>query len=98
LVLKNLYADDNVIILDDPTDFEICLNAFNSYCRQWDLTVNLNKTEVIVLGCRSARNYEFKLGDNILDFSALNFQIPGHFFMLANTLLSRQKRNILTFL
>jgi hypothetical protein len=67
--------------------------------------VNLNKTAVIVFGCLSARYNEFKLGDNILDFSdtyhylGLNFQIQCLFFMLANTLLSRQKQNaIINFL
>jgi hypothetical protein len=97
-LLVFLYADDTVIISDDPTDFQICLNAFNSYCREWDLTVNLNKTKVIVFGCRSVRNYEFKLGDNILDFSdtyhylGIKFSSTGSFLNARKHIVEQSKK------
>jgi hypothetical protein len=35
-LLVFLYTGDTDIISDDPTDLQICLNACNSYCRQWE--------------------------------------------------------------
>ena len=33
-----LYADDTIIMADNPSDFQRCLHAFSEYCKQWKLT------------------------------------------------------------
>ena len=68
-LLVFLYADRTVIISDCPTDFQACLDAFNNYCTQWDLKVNLSKTKVVIFGNRSVNSFQFKLGENVLEFS-----------------------------
>ena len=43
-----LYADDTVILAETAADLQSSLNALHSYCKQWDLTVNLDKTKIII--------------------------------------------------
>ena len=43
-----LYADDTVILAETATDLQTSLNALSSYCHEWDLTVNLSKTKVVI--------------------------------------------------
>jgi hypothetical protein len=80
-----LYADDTVIVSDNPSDFQNILNNFNEYCDQWKLKVNLNKTKVIIFGCRNRNNYNFTLGEHNLEntdsyhYLGLTFSATGSF-------------------
>ena len=38
-----LYADDTVLFSDSETDMQRALVVFNTYCKTWRLTVNLEK-------------------------------------------------------
>ena len=48
-LLVLLYADDTVILSDNADDFQNCLNAFNDYCNEWHLHVNLSKKRSLSL-------------------------------------------------
>ena len=56
-LLLLLYADDTVILSNDPIDFQNSLDIFNQYCIDWHLTVNANKTKVVIFGSRQTSNY-----------------------------------------
>ena len=66
-LLVMLYADDTIIVSDDERDFQICLNSFQNYCNNWNLSVNVKKTKVIVFGSRNNANFNFTLGANKLE-------------------------------
>lgn len=43
-----LYADDTVLFSDSESDMQCALDAFKEYCHTWRLTVNLEKTKIVV--------------------------------------------------
>ncbi|MDP6303844.1 MAG: reverse transcriptase family protein [Candidatus Nitrosopelagicus sp.] len=43
-----MYADDLIIMSETKDGLQICLNKLNDYCSQWNLTVNLTKTKVMI--------------------------------------------------
>ncbi|MCG7878764.1 MAG: reverse transcriptase family protein [Candidatus Thiodiazotropha endolucinida] len=44
----SLFADDTVLFSNNKDDLQITLNSFEQYCDTWHLTVNTNKTKIIV--------------------------------------------------
>ena len=52
-----LYADDTVIMAESEEDLQRALDALSQYCKLWDLTVNLDKTKVVIFsrGRRTAK-------------------------------------------
>lgn len=58
-----LYADDTVIFSDNDIDMQNALNSFKDYCDIWKLTVNVDKTKIIIFSKgRISQNRIFKLG------------------------------------
>ncbi len=47
-ILLLLYADDTVLICESAIDLQHSLTAFQGYCTSWKLTVNVNKTKVLI--------------------------------------------------
>ena len=45
-----LYADDTIILSDDPKDFQDILTAFHDFCKLWKLDINTNKTKITIFG------------------------------------------------
>jgi hypothetical protein len=43
-----LYADDTVILAESADELQDALDALSAYCKRWDLTVNLSKTNVVI--------------------------------------------------
>ena len=41
-ILFLLYADDTIIVSEDPVDFQECMNSFLDYCAVWKLHINFN--------------------------------------------------------
>ena len=42
-----LYADDTVIMAEDPKEMQLALNALGNYCDLWNLNVNIDKTKIM---------------------------------------------------
>ena len=61
-----LYADDTVILAENPNDLQASLNEMEKYCDTFDLHINVNKTKILIF---SRGNYEniFNFGEHILD-------------------------------
>ena len=47
-----MFADDLVLLADNPKDLQSALNALSDYCFKWALTVNESKTRTLVFGNR----------------------------------------------
>ena len=64
-----LYADDLVIFSRSANGLQTLLNKLESYCEKTELTVNLDKTKVMIFNnCgKSLNNYSFKYGVNKLN-------------------------------
>ena len=45
-----LYADDTIILSDDPKEFQDILTAFHEFCKLWKLDINTNKTKITIFG------------------------------------------------
>lgn len=58
-LLLLLYADDTVIFAETAKELQHALDVFQSYCNLWKLTVNLDKTQVLVFAKRK-RKEKFK--------------------------------------
>ena len=43
-----LYADDTIIMAENENELQAALNTTYEYCNQWHLTVNIDKTQVVV--------------------------------------------------
>ena len=75
-----LYADDIVIFAESSDDLQKGLDVLAEYCKRWQLTVNIQKTKVMVFrkGGNLERNISFK-------FEGENIEIVGKFVYLGIT-------------
>ena len=64
-----LYADDIVIFGKTPEELQKSLDILEAYCSRWKLTVNTNKTKIVVFrrGGRLPANLEFKYNGNLIE-------------------------------
>ena len=65
-----LYADDTVIMAEDPNDLQLALNGLNLYCEQWSLKINVDKTKIIRFSKRRPRTpqKEFWLNNEKVEY------------------------------
>ena len=45
-----MYADDMVIFAESAEELQAMLNTLHSYTTKWNLTVNVEKTKIVILG------------------------------------------------
>ena len=65
------YADDTIILTENETDLQLALNAVYEYCAQWELTVNTEKTKIIIFSRGKVRKYpKFKFGDSTINVAS----------------------------
>ena len=62
-----LYADDTVLFAESEKEMQLLLNEFSSYCKTWKLTINNNKTKLLVFGHRGRRNCNIYLNETLLE-------------------------------
>ena len=64
-----MYADDLIIMSETRDGLQICLNKLNDYCSQWNLTVNLTKTKVMIFNKTGKlfKGINFYLGNNQIE-------------------------------
>ena len=89
-LLVLLYADDTVILSDNEHDFQISLNAFHSYCDEWNLKVILNKTKVVIFVARNINRYSFCLGDQPIEIKSA-YHCLGVTFSAGGSFLQARK-------
>jgi hypothetical protein len=81
-----MHADDTVLMSESPNELQAQLDFFYEYCQYWKLTVNIEKTKVLVFSKgRLAHNllfgYNGKELDIVTEFSYLGlyFSKTGNF-------------------
>lgn len=64
-----MYADDLVLISQSSVGLQNCLNKLSAYCEEWNLTVNLDKTKVMVFNKSGRKNVKdtFTYNDEIIE-------------------------------
>ena len=64
-----LYADDLIILSRSKTGLQNCLNTLATYCNTWMLSVNLQKTKIMVFQKRAKKCSEqtFYIGNQATD-------------------------------
>ncbi|MES9881290.1 MAG: reverse transcriptase family protein [Sedimenticola sp.] len=63
-----LYADDTVLFSDTAIDLQNSLTEFHKYCVEWKLTVNINKSKILIFSKgRPAKRSNFFLNDTKLE-------------------------------
>ena len=55
-----LYADDAVLFGESPQELQKALDSFKTYCITWKLTVNTNKTKILVFGSGPSASSKLK--------------------------------------
>jgi hypothetical protein len=76
-----LFADDMVLIDENPLDLQNSLNKLHEYCNKWGLEVNVNKTKIVVFRKRGG----LRAGENWL-YGQDNIEIVNDFNYLGVTL------------
>ena len=66
-IMLLLYADDTVLFSNTENDMQLALDNFHSYCTNWRLTVNIEKTKIIVFSGGKPKSYTFKLNGSDLE-------------------------------
>ena len=88
-----LYADDTAIFSDDPSDLQNALDNFKTYCDNWKLNINLNKTQVMIIGKgNTMRNitHKFKIGN--ADIETVNeYKYIGIYFTKTGSFVKTKK-------
>lgn len=85
-----LYADDTIIVAEDPVDFQACLNSFLDYCNVWKLNINFNKTKIIIFGARNTNVFNFHIGDNDIEIIK-QYKYLGVVFSSTGSFLNARK-------
>jgi hypothetical protein len=93
-----LYADDTIIVSEDPTSFQQLLNDFSEYCKIWKLDINMNKTKVMIFGTNKPSNYHFSLGGKELEivkqykYLGVTFTSSGSFLEARKNIVSQANK------
>ena len=45
-----LYADDGAVLAESVADLQVCMNTVSTYCKDWNIQLNTEKSEIIVFG------------------------------------------------
>jgi len=56
-----LYADDTILMSNNPTSLQKSLNDFVNYCQEWKLEINFDKTKAMTFGARTNRKSVLKV-------------------------------------
>ena len=67
-----MYADDLVLLSKSEQGLQNCLSKLKSYCTNWNLTVNIDKTKVMIFSkpAPSKMPPKFMFGDIPLDYAS----------------------------
>ena len=72
-----MFADDLFLLTDNPRGLQSALNALQEYCLKWALSVNQDKTKVLVFG---NRQFSFTWTYNGLVLQVLSYCYLGIIF------------------
>lgn len=85
-----LYADDTVILAESDEDLQHALNAYATYCENWKLSVNTDKTKIMIFSKGRQLNYNFVLNNKNLEIVS-EFKYLGIVFSRSGSFLAAKK-------
>ncbi len=87
-----LYADDTVLMADSSEEMQKCLDAFSIYCQKWKLTINAEKTKVVIFGGNkiSKAKYHFNLEEKNIEIID-KYKYLGVYFSQSGSFLNARK-------
>lgn len=64
-----LYADDIIILAETPSELQNMIDALYNYCLKWSLTVNLNKSKIMIFrrGPRISKHLNWHFGNENIE-------------------------------
>ena len=74
-----LFADDAALFTHSPQALQSLLNDLHMYCSTWNLTVNTNKTKIMIFERGRHSTFDFVYNDTVLDV-VHNFKYLGIYF------------------
>ena len=76
-----LFADDIVILAENETDLQTLLNFVDSWCKNWRMKINIDKTKVVHFRTKRQRktNQIFYMSNNVIDIVP-NYKYLGVIF------------------
>ncbi len=76
-----MYADDTVVLCDSEGGMKQALIALCTYCNEWKLKLNCNKTKIIVFirGVANLCKYKFEFGCEQIEVVE-DYKYPGVLF------------------
>ena len=99
-----LIADDGVIVSETAEGLQATLNRLKQYCNKWNMTVNVDKTKIIVFKKSGFRKRQMKLyykGTEVGIVNQFNYlgmvlSSGGSFMKATNTLSSKVVKAVIT--
>ena len=88
-IIALLYADDTIIMSDNPHKLQESLNSFENYCKQWKLNINTDKTKIVIFGS-NAKNHQFTLENKTIEI-VTTYKYLGAYFNRSCSFLSTRK-------
>ena len=93
-LLTLLYADDTILFSESVPDLQNMLTTLHPYCQQWQLTVNISKTKVVVFSKGKIRNLPKLLyGEEPLDVQ-FSYTYLGVLFNYNGSYVNAMKKQI----
>ena len=96
-----MFADDMILISKTAAGLQLLLNQLHSYCNEWNLTVNVNKTKTVIFCKRkSNHNLEFRYGNFVIDivdsyvYLGVKFNYNGKYKVALETISNQATRAI----
>ena len=100
-----LYADDTVLLSENPKDLQIALNAMDNYCTNQKLQINTDKTKIMVLSRGKVRSFpDFFFGSSKIEvvsdyqYLGLTFNYNGKFNKAKTKLYEKGNRAMFSLL
>jgi hypothetical protein len=95
-----MFADDIVLFSESSTGLQNCLNKLNDYCTKWKLTVNINKTKIIIFnkGGHSIKKFNFLYGEENIEivqnycYLGICFSSCGSFNLAMKNILDKSMK------
>ena len=91
-----LYADDLVLLSQSEEGLQKSVDGLNRFCKEWKLTVNMDKTKIVVfnkagkLVQTNVKLKNVKIGDSkVYKYLGIQFTSSGKFGPAKNDLLQR---------
>lgn len=96
-----LYADDTAIMSETENGLQNALSMFEQYCNYWKLTVNTNKTKIVIFSKRKYKpKVKFKLYGEEIDvqdsytYLGITFNYNGNFCTAKKKLLEQANKSL----